>query len=114
MKALEDLQHRVQVEREAAVLLAQRIEVLSTKPWREAQASLDGLRADVAQWQQQAAQLVGEAAWDSLDPKYPAQLDASRAQLALVWEAFDAALALAVAAARRRTSPTARRARVGR
>ncbi len=105
MKALEDLQHRVQVEREAAVLLAQRIEVLSTKPWREAQASLDGLRADVAQWQQQAAQLVGEAAWDSLDPKYPAQLDASRAQLALVWEAFDAALALAVAAAEDAQAP---------
>ena len=105
MKALEDLQHRVQVEREAAVLLAQRIEVLSTKPWREAQASLEGLRADVAQWQQQAAQLVGEAAWDSLDPKYPAQLDASRAQLALVWEAFDAALALAVAAAEDAQAP---------
>lgn len=99
MKALEDLQHRVQVEREAAVLLAQRIEVLSTKPWREAQTSLDGLRADVAQWQQQADQLATESAWDSLDPKYPAQLDASRAQLALVWDAFDAALALAVAAA---------------
>ncbi|MDP2096215.1 MAG: DUF349 domain-containing protein, partial [Hydrogenophaga sp.] len=32
VKAIEDLQHRVQVEREAAVLIAQRIEVLSTKP----------------------------------------------------------------------------------
>ncbi|MDP2742183.1 MAG: DUF349 domain-containing protein, partial [Hydrogenophaga sp.] len=39
VKAIEDLQHRVQVEREAAVLIAQRIEVLSTKPWKEAQAS---------------------------------------------------------------------------
>jgi ATP-dependent RNA helicase SUPV3L1/SUV3 len=31
IKGIEDLQHRVQVQREAAVLLAQRIEVLSTK-----------------------------------------------------------------------------------
>ncbi|GAB3185955.1 hypothetical protein GCM10027292_09130 [Hydrogenophaga aquatica] len=99
MKALEELQHRVQVDREAAVLLAQRIEVLSTKSWQEAQASLDGLRADVAGWQEQADRLAADPAWDSLDPKFPSQLDTSRKQLALVWEAFDAALALAVAAA---------------
>ena len=47
VKAIEDVQHRVQVERESAVLMAQRIEVLSTKPWREAHQSADGLRADV-------------------------------------------------------------------
>ena len=99
MKALEELQHRVQVEREAAVLLAQRIEVLSTKSWQEAQAALDGLRADVATWQGQADKLMVEPAWDSLDPKFPSQLDTSRKQLTLVWEAFDAALAQAVAAA---------------
>jgi len=51
IKVIEDLQHRVQVQREAAVLLAQRIEVLSTKPWRDAQAALEQLRADVARWQ---------------------------------------------------------------
>jgi len=45
VKVIEDLQHRVQVQREAAVLLAQRIEVLSTKPWRDAQAALEQLRA---------------------------------------------------------------------
>ncbi len=33
-KSIEDLQHKVQVQREVAVLLAQRIEVLSTKPWK--------------------------------------------------------------------------------
>lgn len=99
MKALEELQHRVQVEREAAVLLAQRIEVLSTKSWQEAQAALEGLRADVATWQGQADKLMVESAWDSLDPKFPSQLDTSRKQLTLVWEAFDAALAQAVAAA---------------
>lgn len=99
MKALEDLQHRVSVEREAAVLLAQRIEVLSTKPWAEAQAALDVLRADVAGWRGQADVLVQDPVWSGLDPKFPTQLDASRLQLVLVWEAFEAAVAQAVAAA---------------
>lgn len=105
MKALEDLQHRVQVERESAVLLAQRIEVLSTKPIKEAQAALDALRVDVTQWQAQAQGLSGETAWESLDPRYPAQLEASRAQLAVVWEAFEAALGLAAAALEQADAP---------
>ena len=50
VKGVDDLQHQVMVQREAAVLLAQRIEVLSTKPWAAAQAVWDGLRADVAHW----------------------------------------------------------------
>ena len=98
VKAIEDLQHRVQVEREAAVLIAQRIEVLSTKTWREAQQSAEGLRADVAQWQQQASGLADDAQWTSVEPKFPPMLDASRGQLQLVWDAFEAALAQAVAA----------------
>jgi hypothetical protein len=98
VKAIEDLQHRVQVEREAAVLIAQRIEVLSTKPWREAQSSAEGLRADVAQWQQQASGLTDDAQWTSVEPKFPPMLDASRSQLQLVWDAFEAALAQTVAA----------------
>jgi hypothetical protein len=57
VKVIEDLQHRVQVQREAAVLLAQRIEVLSTKSWRDAHAALELLRADVARWQEQAQEL---------------------------------------------------------
>src|SRR5205085_1000030 len=39
IKGIEDLQTRVQVQREAAVLLAQRIEVLSTKSWKDAEAA---------------------------------------------------------------------------
>lgn len=105
MKAVEDLQHRVQVERETALLLAQRIEVLSTKPWREAQAALAGLGADVAQWQAAAQQFSAESAWDSLDPKYPSQLKASSEQLTLVWEAFSAALEQAAAAAESTEAP---------
>jgi hypothetical protein len=98
IKAIEDLQHRVQVEREAAVLLAQRIEVLSTKSWREAQRSVEGLRADVAQWQRQAQTLQDDTQWLCVEAKFPPMLDASRQQLQLVWEAFDAALAQAVTA----------------
>ncbi|WP_374521430.1 DUF349 domain-containing protein [Hydrogenophaga sp.] len=99
VRAIEDLQHAVQVEREASVLLAQRIEVLSTKPWREAQQAADALRADVAQWQQQAQGLTTNEQWASVEPKFPPMLDASRQQLQLVWDAFEAALTQAVAAA---------------
>lgn len=98
VKAIEDLQHRVQVEREAAVLIAQRIEVLSTKPWRDAQHSADTLRADVAHWLQQTSTLQNDAQWASVEAKFPPMLEASRSQLQLVWDAFEAALAQTVAA----------------
>ncbi len=98
VKAIEDLQHAVQVEREAAVLIAQRIEVLSTKPWREAQAAAAALQGDVAQWQQQVDQLMAHAQWPSVEGRFPPMLEASRQQLQLVWDAFQAALALTVAA----------------
>jgi ATP-dependent RNA helicase SUPV3L1/SUV3 len=98
VKSIEDLQHRVQVEREAAVLIAQRIEVLSTKPWREAQHSAQTLQADVTQWQAQASGLAQDPQWASVDVKFPPMLDASRKQLQLVWDAFEGALAQAVAA----------------
>lgn len=99
VKVIEDLQHRVQVQREAAVLLAQRIEVLSTKPWRDAQAALDALRADVGRWQEQALELTGDASWASVEARFPPLLEASRTQLLVVWEAFQAAVDQAVAAA---------------
>ncbi|MGH6625042.1 MAG: DUF349 domain-containing protein [Burkholderiaceae bacterium] len=99
MKVIEDLQHRVQVQREAAVLLAQRIEVLSTKPWRDAQAALEVLSADVAHWQAQAQEIVADAIWSSVDAKFPPLLEASKAQLLVVWEAFQGALSQAAAAA---------------
>ena len=99
MKALEDLQHQVQVQREAAVMLAQRIELLSTKALAEAQAQREPLRSDVAAWTHHASGLSADPVWESLEPKYALQLDTSRNQLHLVWEAFDAALAQALAAA---------------
>ncbi|PIF26828.1 uncharacterized protein DUF349 [Acidovorax sp. 56] len=105
VKVIEDLQHRVQVQREAAVLLAQRIEVLSTKSWRDAQAALELLGADVARWQEQALGLAGDASWASVEARFPPLLDASKSQLLVVWEAFQPALAQAVAAAEDANAP---------
>lgn len=98
VKSIEDLQHRVQVQREAAVLLAQRIELLSTKSWVDAGAASESLGTDVAQWGQSAEALVSDPAWSSVDAKFPPLLDASRNQLQAVWEAFSAALQLTRAA----------------
>lgn len=92
IKAVEDLQHQVMVQRETAVLLAQRIEVLSTKSLKEAGAANELLQSDVAHWHQQAHAITEDASWHSVDLKFPPQLDASRHQLSSVWEAFEAAL----------------------
>ena len=99
IKTIEDLQHRVQVQREAAVLLAQRIEVLSTKSWKAAEAAQEGLVKDVAHWQAQAEVLTNDASWSSVNDRFPPLLEASRAQLLVVWEAFQSALAVTQAAA---------------
>jgi hypothetical protein len=98
IKAVEDLQHQVMVQRETAVLLAQRIEVLSTKSLKEAGAANELLQSDVAHWHQQAHAITEDPSWQSVDLKFPPQLDASRHQLSSVWEAFEAALFQAKAA----------------
>jgi len=105
VKGIEDLQHRVQVQREAAVLLAQRIEVLSTKSWRDAQAASESLATDVPDWQSQAQALLQDPNWTSVDTKFPPLLEASRTQLQMVWDAFQSALAQAVAAAQDPAAP---------
>ncbi|MBT9507112.1 DUF349 domain-containing protein [Rhodoferax sp.] len=105
VKVIEDLQHRVQVQREAAVLLAQRIEVLSTKSWRDAQAVSEALQIDVNHWQAQATALLSDTNWASVDARFPPLLDASRAQLLVVWDAFSAAVAQAAAAAADAAAP---------
>lgn len=105
VKTIEDLQHRTQVQREAAVLLAQRTEVLSLKPWRDAEAALESLRGDVTHWQSQAGEITQDANWASVDAKFPPLLDASRAQLLAVWDAFQGALAQAQKAAEDASAP---------
>lgn len=92
VRVIEDLHHRVMVQREAAVLLTQRIEVLSTKPLSEALSAHEALTSDVAQWQQQLQGLTSDAAWPSVDLKFPPQLESADVQLRAVWEGFDAAL----------------------
>ncbi len=98
-KGIEELQHKVQVQREVAVLLAQRIEVLSTKPWKDAEAALDGLQADVTQWRQQALSLRSDAGWGCVPERFTNTLETSEAQLLLVWQAFLDALAVTKLAA---------------
>jgi hypothetical protein len=105
VRAIEDLQHRVQVQREAAVLLAQRIEVLSTKPWTDAQIAQEALAADVTHWQTEAQALSGDANWPSVDMRFVPQLQDSQAQLLLVWGAFREALTLTIAAAADASAP---------
>lgn len=92
LKAIEDLQTQVQIAREGAVLLAQRIEVLSTKPLQDSVAVREGLQADVERWTQQAQALTTEVQWNSIDLRFGTMLDTSKTQLKQVWEAFDAAL----------------------
>ena len=105
VKTIEDLQHRVQVQREAAVLLAQRVEVLSTKSFKDAQAADAALATDVAHWQEQAVALEGDASWSSVEARYPSMLDTSKAQLLVVWEAFQSALQLTLKAAEDAQAP---------
>jgi ATP-dependent RNA helicase SUPV3L1/SUV3 len=98
VKLVEDLQHRVQVQREAALLMAQRIEVLSTKPLADAQTAWEGLRTDVTLWQSQTDAMAQDVQWPSIDAKFGPQLDTAKAQLLTLWGAFEGALAQAVAA----------------
>ena len=105
VRRVEDLQHQAMVQREAAVLLAQRVEVLSTKSLAEAHASRELLQADVQAWTAQAGQLMQDSAWASVDMKFAPQLEASRNQLQAVWAGFDAALQQADVAVAQATAP---------
>jgi ATP-dependent RNA helicase SUPV3L1/SUV3 len=105
VKAIEDLQHQTQVQREAAVLLAQRIEVLSTKPWQDALAQREALQADLDRWVAQAQALAADAQWPSVDAKFASALQTSTQQVQAVWTAFGEALTLTEAAAADAAAP---------
>lgn len=105
VKAIEELQHQAQVQREVAVLLAQRIEVLSTKPWQDALAQRDTIQADLDRWTAQAEALTSNAQWPSVDAKFAPALQTSAQQVRVVWEAFCAALALTEVAAADAAAP---------
>ncbi len=98
VKLIEDLQHRAQVQREAAIMMAQRIELLSTKPLSDAQAAFEVLHVDVNHWTEQTALLQTNSQWPSVDGKFSPQLETAQSQLKSLWDAFSAALAQATAA----------------
>lgn len=98
IKALQDLQHRSMVQKEAAVLLAQRIDVLSTKSWRVAAQATEGLKGDIEKWQSMAQQLTSNALWSHVEARYQSTLETSGAHLQIVLDAFNHAVNLAVAA----------------
>lgn len=100
IKQLEELQHQTQVQREAALIFVQRLEMLSTKSWQQAQEALPALENDVTAWRAQVQALPQQPDWTSLDPKYAAQLDTAAQQLQAMLAAFTEALqATALAAA---------------
>ncbi len=92
IKRVEDLEHRSQVQREAAVLMAQRMEVLSTKPWREAFDLKETLSRDVQAWVALRDQIFGDDLWSSVDLKHGPALTNSGQQMQALWDAFNAAL----------------------
>jgi ATP-dependent RNA helicase SUPV3L1/SUV3 len=99
IRHIEDLQHRAQVLRESAVLLGHRTEVLSTKSWQEALAQREQLGHDVTRWQAECQQLTQDPDWPCVDPKFPPALQTNAQQVKVVFEAFEAALALTQTAA---------------
>lgn len=98
-KQIEDLERRMQIHRETALLLAQRTEVLSTKSWTVAQQSHDALQRDIGAWVAQKESLVQEDIAQPIEPRHVTALSASGEQLRAVWQAFDEALVQARVAA---------------
>lgn len=99
VKHIEDLAHRAQVLRESALLMAQRIEVLSTKPWTEAMELRATLQSDLQRFDAEWQTLSQDRHWHSVDPKYPTILNEGAQHIHLVWDAFNAALTQTEAAA---------------
>ncbi len=99
IKHVDELEHRAQVQRETALLLTQRIEVLSTKSWQEAIDQQTALQADLKRLHDEFEALQSDAHWSSVDPKYPSLVAETIKHIPLVWEAFSAALAQTQAAA---------------
>jgi hypothetical protein len=105
IKHVDELEHRAQVQRETALLLTQRIEVLSTKSWQEALEQQTTLQADLKRLHDEFEALQSDAHWSSVDPKYPSLVAETTKHIPLVWDAFSAALAQTQAAAQDSSLP---------
>ena len=99
IKHIAELEHRAQVQRETALLLVQRIEMLSTKSWQEALEQQTALQADLKRLHDEFTALQADPHWHSVDPKYPMLVVETTQHIPLVWEAFAAALQQTQAAA---------------
>jgi hypothetical protein len=95
---IEDVQHQVAVQREAAALFAQRLETLSTKPLSEVLAQRETLVRDAGEWKSKSQELMARPEWQDIDAKLPPQLQAADSQLNAIWGAFAAVMDTAEAA----------------
>jgi hypothetical protein len=107
IKTVEDLQQRVMVQREAAALLAQRIELLSTKPWTgRPGAAARVWQADLAHWRAHAQPAAGRPAVAERGRALPAAARGrAKPSSPPCGSAFTPALAQAAAAAQDAAAP---------
>ncbi len=95
---IEEVQHQVAVQREAAALFAQRLETLSTKPLSEVLAQREILVRDAGDWKALSQELTARTEWHDIDAKLPPQLQTAEAQLTAIWGAFSSVMDTAEAA----------------
>ncbi len=95
---IEDVQHQVAVQREAAALFAQRLDTLSTKPLAEVLAQRETLVRDASDWKSKSQDLMARPEWQDIDAKLPPQLQTAENQLTAIWGAFSAVMDTAEAA----------------
>lgn len=105
IKQVEEVQHQAQVQREAAFMLLQRVEMLSTKTIEIAEKAFSALQSDAEAWRGQTQALPLQPDWASLDPKYPAQLEAVQQQMDAMFAAFAEALTSAKIAVQDAAAP---------
>ena len=89
---IEDVQHQVAVQREAAALFAQRLETLSTKPLSEVLAQRETLIRDAGDWKSKSQEWMTRPEWQDIDAKLPPQLQTAENQLTAIWGAFSAVM----------------------
>ncbi len=95
---IEDVQHQVAVQREAAALFAQRLDTLSTKPLAEVLAQRETLVRDASDWKSKSKELMIRSEWQDIDAKLPPQLQTAESQLTAIWGAFSSVMDTAEAA----------------
>lgn len=89
---IEDVQHQVAVQREAAALFAQRLDTLSTKPLLEVLAQRETLVRDAGDWKSKSQELMARPEWQDIDAKLPPQLQTAENQLSAIWGAFSSVM----------------------